>query len=209
MGTETSTITRRELLKKGALVGGTALWVTPVVQVVGMSRAFAKETSPGCIRYCLKWNVDDNLELGPSEFTCIGSNPPKWPKWSNNWVELGLGVANALTCPSDGSNTRTSADYITNFEGREFVVYSDQAAGFWIAFPNDVKLADLTDVNLESVGAKCGTTRVTFTPTVEPDPCLEDGDGNLYRRIHIPGCSGTSAAISHIELIVDVCPTTS
>lgn len=41
-----SEISRRELLKKGAVLGGSVLWMTPAVQVVGMSRAFAQETSP-------------------------------------------------------------------------------------------------------------------------------------------------------------------
>jgi len=38
-------ISRRELLKKGTLLGVVA-WVTPVVQVVGMSPALAQTTSP-------------------------------------------------------------------------------------------------------------------------------------------------------------------
>lgn len=40
--------TRRELIKKGALVGGTVLWVTPVIQTVGMQRALAQEPSDTC-----------------------------------------------------------------------------------------------------------------------------------------------------------------
>lgn len=36
---------RRALLKRGALLGGAALWVAPVVQVVGMGRASATEPS--------------------------------------------------------------------------------------------------------------------------------------------------------------------
>ena len=43
-------ITRRDLLKKGAVlggvVGGVVVWVTPIVQSVGMDRAFAQTTSP-------------------------------------------------------------------------------------------------------------------------------------------------------------------
>ncbi len=39
-------ITRRDLLKKGAVLGGAVVWVTPIVQSVGMGRAFAQTTSP-------------------------------------------------------------------------------------------------------------------------------------------------------------------
>jgi hypothetical protein len=39
-------VTRRDLLKKGVALGGTALWVTPAVQVLGVSRAYAQTASP-------------------------------------------------------------------------------------------------------------------------------------------------------------------
>lgn len=41
-------ITRREALRKGAILGGALAWATPVVQVVGMKPAFAQSVSPGC-----------------------------------------------------------------------------------------------------------------------------------------------------------------
>ena len=41
--------TRREALKRGAVIGGTVLWVTPVVQTLGMSRAFAQTPSDVCV----------------------------------------------------------------------------------------------------------------------------------------------------------------
>lgn len=41
-------LTRREALKRGAILGGVALaWTTPAVQIVGMSPALAQSTSPG------------------------------------------------------------------------------------------------------------------------------------------------------------------
>lgn len=42
-------LTRRDIIKKGAILGGTVMWVTPVVQTVGMSRALAQEPSDTCI----------------------------------------------------------------------------------------------------------------------------------------------------------------
>lgn len=45
-------ITRREVLKRGAVVGATVLWVTPVVQTLGMGRAFAATPSDECSPSC-------------------------------------------------------------------------------------------------------------------------------------------------------------
>lgn len=42
-----SGVTRREAIKKGAIVGGTVLWVAPLVQSVGMGSASAQTPSPG------------------------------------------------------------------------------------------------------------------------------------------------------------------
>ena len=41
-----SGVTRREAIKKGAIVGGTVMWVAPLVQTVGMSPASAQTASP-------------------------------------------------------------------------------------------------------------------------------------------------------------------
>lgn len=38
-------LTRREALKRGALLGGALVWTAPIVQTVGMSRALAAHTS--------------------------------------------------------------------------------------------------------------------------------------------------------------------
>jgi hypothetical protein len=45
-------LSRREVLKKGAMLGGTVLWVVPVVQAVGMSPAMAQV--PSETSCCLK-----------------------------------------------------------------------------------------------------------------------------------------------------------
>ena len=45
---QTGGITRRQALKKGALLGGALAWATPVVQVIGMQPALAQTVSPGC-----------------------------------------------------------------------------------------------------------------------------------------------------------------
>jgi len=39
-------ITRRDLLRRGAALGGAVVWATPIVQTLGMGRAFASTASP-------------------------------------------------------------------------------------------------------------------------------------------------------------------
>jgi len=47
VGEDTSQgITRRDLLRRGAVLGGAVVWTTPVVQTLGMGRAFAQTASP-------------------------------------------------------------------------------------------------------------------------------------------------------------------
>jgi hypothetical protein len=43
---EPRSISRRDAIKKGALVGGALVWATPVVQTIGMKAPLAQETSP-------------------------------------------------------------------------------------------------------------------------------------------------------------------
>ena len=203
METQNSDITRRDLLKRGAIVGGVTLWATPVVQVVGMGRAYAKDVSPDCSRYCLKWNFDDNQET--TELTCTTGGISAHRVWTNNWEEIGsgAGAGRILTCPEDGINDEDAADRLTNAPGRPFIVYGSQLDGFYISFPDDVKLADLTDEDEPSVAVKCGQDSDTFKKgeiEVLSDPCYLG-----YRRIHIERCDNDQD-ISHIELILDWCP---
>jgi hypothetical protein len=70
-------ITRRDILKKGAVLGGAVVWVTPIVQSVGMGRAFAQAVSP-CMppisyiamnvtcdgdQFFIKWEGDEFLDF--------------------------------------------------------------------------------------------------------------------------------------------------
>lgn len=50
-----ASITRRDALKRGALIGAGAVWATPVIQSIGMSRAFATVVSdPDATYYAIK-----------------------------------------------------------------------------------------------------------------------------------------------------------
>ena len=48
---EESGLSRREVLKRGAVLGGSLIWAVPTIQAIGMSAAFANETSPVCNVY--------------------------------------------------------------------------------------------------------------------------------------------------------------
>lgn len=253
MNTSQASMTRRDLLKRGAAIGGAVLWATPVVQVVGMGRAYAKEVSPNCSRFCLKWDVDANHKT--RGLTCTDDGHAH-PIWTSEWEELGThhdrpadttatadttaaadsteatdstetaddaqhhggdggftpapvddhkSSGTVLTCPKDGSNSSRSARQLTSRRNRSFVVYGSEKSGFWVAFPNDVKPAELGDDGLATAAVKCGQATDTFKVSelsLKDDPCLAD-----YRRVFIPDC-GNGKDISHIELIVDWCPGT-
>ena len=66
-------ISRRDLLRKGALLGGSVLWVAPVVQTIGIGQAFAQTqlVSPGGDR-CM---TADLVQTGPT-LTPVPMQPP-------------------------------------------------------------------------------------------------------------------------------------
>ena len=80
-------LTRREIIKKGAIVGGTVMWVTPAVQVIGMRPAQAQEVSPtvdctvilsvGDVTFCFTVPqaacdcFDACVDGGSDPFTCV------------------------------------------------------------------------------------------------------------------------------------------
>lgn len=72
-------MTRREVLKKGALFGGTLMWVAPVVQAVGMSPAMAQvvsEGNPCCLSVAITavtlvtGDGDDDVRVDYTHYNC-------------------------------------------------------------------------------------------------------------------------------------------
>ncbi len=91
-------ITRRDLLRRGAVLGGAVMWTTPVVQTLGMGRAFAQTASPvgkdisymvitwtcGDDQFHTKLNEFGQEEAGATpdcEMTLEGSTPANLPPW--------------------------------------------------------------------------------------------------------------------------------
>ena len=63
-------ITRRQALKRGAVLGGALVWATPVVQVVGMRPALAQTVSPGC-------RIEIRVLFGTTEIVLCLEGPPE------------------------------------------------------------------------------------------------------------------------------------
>lgn len=99
-----SGISRREALRRGAIVGGAVVWASPVVQTIGMQKAYAQTTPAvtdisfialllncGGTTYRVKWESD--FTGGPDEcgnsFAIGDCNPADF-----------VGTADVSTCPS-------------------------------------------------------------------------------------------------------------
>jgi hypothetical protein len=71
---ESQGITRRDLLKRGAALGGAVVWATPVVQTLGMGRAFAQVPSP----------TGKDISYLVVNWDCPEGNVG-YAKWENGW----------------------------------------------------------------------------------------------------------------------------
>ncbi len=176
-------LTRRELLKKGAVLGGALVWAAPVVQVIGMRPAMAASTSPDCPNlYCLKAEVSGG-SLG--DFGPLGGGQ-------------GKGQGNCLQKNEDcDSNVPPTILAFLNAN-----VTGDPESGFTVKLPPDCTLADITETTGSedsflggvSAAARCGKKgfgNPCFVPAV---------DGN-----DLTFTCGNGTDISHIELII-CCP---
>ena len=59
-------LNRRDLIRRGAVVGGTLLWVTPVVQSIGPAAMAQTRRSPGACACCYCYN-------GPIDAPIVGA----------------------------------------------------------------------------------------------------------------------------------------
>ena len=74
-------ISRRDLLRKGAVLGGAVAWATPVVQTLSMGRAFAQTASPT--------GDKDISYIGINVTDCTGTNGIEdfFVKWEEEGVD--------------------------------------------------------------------------------------------------------------------------
>ncbi|HJQ91899.1 MAG TPA: hypothetical protein VJ950_09340 [Acidimicrobiia bacterium] len=109
-------ITRRDLLRRGAVLGGAVIWATPVVQTLGMGRAFAQTASPtgkdisymviswtcGEDKLHTKLNKNGASEAGATpdcEMTLDGSVAANLPAW----VSVGAANGSCVSVTVDSS----------------------------------------------------------------------------------------------------------
>lgn len=96
MGEESQGITRRDLLRRGAVLGGAVVWSTPVVQTLGMGRAFAQTASP---------TGDKDVSYAVISWECDGA--VKKVKW-----EPGVGFSTQGALPDCGNIGGTYASSV-------------------------------------------------------------------------------------------------
>jgi hypothetical protein len=73
---EESGLSRKEFLKRGAVLGGSLIWAAPAIQAIGMSAAFANETSPVCNVYFAAKIGQEGGSTGPVECLDISDQEP-------------------------------------------------------------------------------------------------------------------------------------
>jgi hypothetical protein len=97
-------ITRRQALRKGAILGGALAWATPIVQVIGMKPAFAQVVSPFTELVAVRTgNVTRCFEVTQEESDCFAANcvgEPDELGCLNKCTEThGIGQLAAVDCP--------------------------------------------------------------------------------------------------------------
>lgn len=107
----TQGLTRRELLKRGAALGGALAWATPAVQLVGMQRAMAAHVSEVCF--------------------CVKNDPPG----STTFITL-TGSSGECLDPAEESCT----DPVPSLDG-EFTVTNNNDGTYTIKYPINCSIA--------------------------------------------------------------------
>lgn len=136
----TQNLTRRELLKRGAILGGALAWATPAVQLIGMTPAMATHVSDRCI--CAKFDGSDNNadwsgigQIG-TEGTCL----PAIPSGCENFSEA------ASFFVGDCLNRGADTFCIELFEGTWYLLFPEYCT-------------------VEEAWAKCGSGCCEVTPS--------------------------------------------
>jgi hypothetical protein len=137
-------ISRRDLLKRGAALGGAVVWATPVVQTLGMGRAFAQTASPV--------GGKDISYIGINVEGCEVNGAPFFVKWEDGagWEDS---PGAAPSC-EDKENLPSGVPG----DGKGFDIQSDSIAScrdLWV--PSEYSECTVT------VWVKAGTTCRTYT----------------------------------------------
>ena len=196
-----SGLTRRDVLKKGAALGGALVWGAPVVQVIGMRPALAATPSPTCPNlFCVKaeWRGNENGSLGSFQACSPG---------------FSKGKGNCLGLPDD-VDFDVPAAILGGFEVTHGVTCDDpdQSPGVLITLPEGCSLAGIDNVTGTpdaffggvSAAAKCGT-RGSDDPREFCDGPVSVGEDNGRVTLCFSLECRNGTTISHIELLI-CCP---
>ena len=201
MGAGPPTISRRQLLKRGGLAAAGALWITPVVQVVGMGRAYAQDTSPDCRIYCIEWQ----LKLGEDD------GDRRFAGRENVWrSKVGTGGRDddddrpCLPCPADavGGLPPEIDDFTVQYE-----------AGFYVVtYPDSCSLVPAGDPTPDelvngSAAIRCGDDDDGGCNYAKASDEMWDPEAGT-RSIRLGPCFGDEDDDDegvHIELVIKCC----
>lgn len=90
-------MSRRDLLRRSAVVGGALLWAAPAIQTVGMKAAAAYGPSPGLCAACYCYDLDQNgiVTANEGNFNGVVGNRftaddcENWCKWQAQFATNG------------------------------------------------------------------------------------------------------------------------
>lgn len=198
--TNKSGLTRREVLKSGAALGGALVWGAPIVQVIGMRPALAATPSPTCPNlYCVKaeWEGDEDGSLGSFQACSKG---------------FSRGKGNCLVPPEDDTDFDVPPGIVNGIEITHGVTCDDpdESPGVLITLPEGCTLAGIDNITGSpdafvggvSAAAKCGKkgSRDSEDWCDPPVHVGEDEDGRVTLCFSIRCSNGTS--LSHVELLI-------
>ncbi len=180
-------ISRREVLKRGAALGGSLIWAVPTIQTIGMSAASAQDASPTCRnRYRVKWDPIEELdEFEPGDYA-LGS-------WSTG----------TFFCVTTGGEL-PSASTLTGLglPGSLKVIAGTGAAAGYYGIELDLSGTDCTYNPDDGAQAKCASAGAC------PDgqPCEDAVWDAINQTLRFEPCycnsTGKYHNVSHIEVIL-------
>lgn len=112
-----SGMTRRDMLRRGAIVGGTLLWVAPAIQSMTPKALAARQgPSPGTCSACYCWTPDASGNVLKNRGTSDAFAPPADGEFSSddceNWCKWQADYdPNTGTRPGATNGPYTNSDY--------------------------------------------------------------------------------------------------
>lgn len=167
----TDGLTRRELLKRGAVLGGALAWATPAVQLIGMQPALAAHVSDVC--FCVKNDPPGSDSFEPLSETSNGE------------------------CLSAVDESCTGE--IPELNG-EFEVIDNNDGSYTIKYPANCHIIAVSvKCGSGAPGHDCEATPCGCQHNVDPDPG-SPVNGFNYFTVSDDDCQEGAGSISHIEI---------